>query len=195
MDTVRAIQQHADMHRNLLFSLLLAFAWAATVHATEVPRLAGKVVGIPDGDTADVLLESGRVRVRLHAVDAPEHDQPHGKASRRALSRLVYRKSVELEPVEQDQYDRLVARLWLGEMDVNAELIKLGTAWVYRRYAREPAYCAHEKSARDRGRGLWRLPDEQRVAPWEWRQRDHRRKPFTDYSDQSLADCIASLGR
>ena len=195
MDTVRAIQQHAVMHRSLLFTIVLVFAWSPSAHATEVPRLAGTVVGIPDGDTAEVLLEAGMVRVRLHAVDAPEHDQPHGKASRRELSRLVHRKAVELEPIEQDRYDRLVARLWLGDMDVNAELLRLGAAWVYRRYAHEPAYCAYEKSARDLRRGLWRLPGEQRVAPWEWRQRDTRRKPFTDYSDQSLAECIASLGK
>jgi micrococcal nuclease len=183
------------MRLGLLFSFVLAFAWTPAAHATDVPRLAGRVVGIPDGDTVEVLLESGRVRVRLHAVDAPEHDQPHGKASRRALSWLVYGKAIELEPIEQDQYHRLVARLWLGELDVNAELLTLGAAWVYRRYAREPGYCAYEKSARDLGRGLWRLSGEQPVAPWEWRYRDKRRKPFTDYSDQSLAECIASLGK
>jgi endonuclease YncB( thermonuclease family) len=195
LDAVRPIQQHAEMRRCLLFSLLLTFAWGPAAHPTEVPRLAGNVVGVPDGDTVDVLLESGMVRVRLHAVDAPEHDQPHGNASRRELSRLVYRRAVELEPIEQDQYDRLVARLWVGDMDVNAELLKRGAAWVYRRYAHEAAYCAYEKSARDLGRGVWRLPGAQRVAPWEWRHRDKRRKPFTDYSDQSLADCIASLGK
>jgi hypothetical protein len=33
------------------------------------------------------------------------------------------------------------------------------------------------------------------VAPWEWRQRDRRRKPFTDYSTQTLDACIDSLGK
>lgn len=195
MDTVRAIQQHAVMRRSLLFSIVLVFAWSPSAHATEVPRLAGTVVGIPDGDTAEVLLESGMVRVRLHAVDAPEHDQPHGKASRRELSRLVHRKAVELEPIEQDRYDRLVARLWLGETDVNAELLELGAAWVYRRYARDAAYCAHEKAARDLDRGLWRLPKQQQVAPWEWRRRETLGRPFTDYSQQTVAECAKSLGR
>jgi micrococcal nuclease len=168
---------------------------AAVVTAEDAPRLRGNVTGIADGDTVDVRLDSGMVRVRLHAVDAPEHDQPYGRAARRELSRLVYRRIVEVEPVEQDQYDRLVGRVWLGEMDVNAELLRLGAAWVYRRYAREPDYCGFEQEARATERGLWGLPTVPPVAPWEWRQRDKRRKPFTDYSKQSLADCIARLGK
>jgi micrococcal nuclease len=183
------------MRAGLLFSFVLALASTPASPADDTPRLAGTVVGISDGDTVGVRLESGLIHVRLHAVDAPEHDQPHGKAARRELSRLVYRKAVELEPVEQDQYDRLVARLWLGEMDVSAELIKMGAAWVYRRYAREPAYCAYEQAARELDRGLWSLPREQQVAPWEWRHRERRRQPFTDYSGESAAECVASLGK
>jgi len=167
----------------------------AAVAADDTPRLSGIVAGIADGDTVDVRLDSGMVRVRLHAVDAPEHDQPYGRAARRELSRLVYRRVVEVEPIEQDRYDRLVGRLWLGEMDVNAELLRLGAAWVYRRYARVPDYCGIEQEARGQERGLWGLPTVPPVAPWEWRQRDKRGKPFTEYPHPSLADCIASLGK
>ena len=182
--------------QRLLLALLAAAALGgATVSADELPRLTGTVVGITDGDTVDVRLVSGMIRVRLHGVDAPERDQPHGKASRRMLSQLVFGKTVEIEPIEQDKYDRLVARLWLGETDVNAELLALGAAWVYRRYAREAAYCTHEKAARDRKRGLWALPPEQWVAPWEWRRRDHLGRPFTDYSRQTVAQCAKSLGK
>jgi endonuclease YncB( thermonuclease family) len=74
-------------------------------------------------------------------------------------------------------------------------MIKSGNAWTYRRYADEPAYCAYEKAARDLGRGLWRLPPADRVAPWEWRQRKSREGRFTDYSPETVATCIASLGR
>jgi len=80
-------------------------------------------------------------------------------------------------------------------MDVNAELVKRGAAWVYRRYATEAAWCAHEKQARDRRLGLWALPAEQQVAPWEWRRRDRLGGKFTDYSTQRVAECAASLGK
>ena len=80
-------------------------------------------------------------------MDAPERDQPHGQAAKKALSALVYGKSVGVEPIEQDRYDRLVARLWLGDLDVNAELVKQGAAWVYRLYSDDAAYCAYEGRA------------------------------------------------
>jgi micrococcal nuclease len=183
------------MLQRLTFALLLGLALAGTGHAKDDPFLPGVVVGIVDGDTADVRLQSGMIRVRLHAVDAPERDQPHGAASKQVLSKLVYGKNVNVEPVEQDRYDRLVARLWLGDLDVNAEMIKQGAAWVYRRYADDPAYCAHEKSARDVRRGLWSLPRDQRTAPWEWRKRKTLANQFTDYGSESVAACVASLGR
>jgi endonuclease YncB( thermonuclease family) len=159
------------------------------------PVLPGSVVRVIDGDTVDVRLASGMIRVRLHAIDAPEHDQPQGAAAKQALSSLVFGREVWLEPFEQDRYDRLVARLWLGEVDVNAELLKQGQAWVYRHYADDPAYCAYEKAARDLGRGLWSLPAGQRVAPWEWRRRKSQGGRFTDYSTETVAACVASLGR
>jgi micrococcal nuclease len=188
--------QHGVVLQPVLRVLQFALVFvAAAVAAEDLPRLRGVVVGVADGDTVDLRLDSGMIRVRLHAVDAPEHDQPHGRAARRELSRLVYLREVEVEPIEQDQYERLVGRLWLDETDVNAELLRRGTAWVYRRYARETDYCRFEQEARTQERGLWGLSTVPPVAPWEWRQRDRRRKPFTDYSDQSLADCIASLGK
>ena len=126
-----------------------------TAGVTQV--LPGVVVGIVDGDTADVRLESGMIRIRLHGIDAPEMGQPYGSTARTGLSDLVYGKNVLVEPYEQDRYDRLVARIWFGERDINAEMIKSGFAWVYRRYAEDPRYCAYEKGARDLRQGLWQV--------------------------------------
>src|SRR5512139_4041551 len=142
-------RHHVGMLRHLLCTLILALSLGQAAQAADDPVLPGTVVGVVDGDTADIRLQSGMIRVRLHAIDAPERDQPHGAASKQALSKLVYGKSVHVEAIEQDRYDRLVARLWLDELDVNAEMIKQGAAWVYRRYADDPAYCTYEKSARD----------------------------------------------
>ena len=179
-------------------SLPLLFVLALTTAAPPARGdavLPGVVVGVVDGDTADIRLQSGMIRVRLHAIDAPERDQSHGAAAKQALSSLVFGKDVTVEPIEQDRYDRLVARLWLAELDVNAEMVKQGHAWVYRRYAVDPAYCSYEKTARDLGRGLWALPRAQRAAPWEWRRRKTLDNRFTDYAAEPLAACVASLGR
>ena len=88
--------------RTALFALLLSFL-AGPASAREITILDGVVVGVVDGDTADVRLDSGMVRVRLHAIDTPERGQAYGQAARSALARLVFGKAIQLEPVEQDQ--------------------------------------------------------------------------------------------
>jgi endonuclease YncB( thermonuclease family) len=163
--------------------------------AADTPVMSGVVVGVVDGDTADVRLESGMIRVRFHGIDAPEMGQPFGKAAKARLSELVFNQTVSVEPYEQDRYDRLVARLWLGERDINAEMVKSGHAWTYRRYADLPAYCVYEKAARDQRRGLWQAPVQDRIAPWEWRKRKTLAGHYTDYSDESAAQCVATLGK
>ena len=183
------------MHRRATAVLMLLLACAPGALAQQQPVLDGVVVGVTDGDTVDVRLDSGMVRIRLHAVDAPERGQAHGQAAKEVLSGLVFGKSVQVEPVEQDRYDRLVARLWIGDLDVNAEMIKRGHAWVYRRYADDPAYCAYEKAARDLRRGVWSVPQPPAVAPWEWRRRKTLEGRFTDYSQETVAECVAGLGR
>lgn len=187
--------------RSWIYSWLVLLVLVATAvfppsrAAGTTAVLPGVVVGIVDGDTADVRLASGMIRIRFHAIDAPESSQPHGKAAKAALSDLIYGKAVEVEPFEQDRYDRLVARVWLGDVDVNAQMVKTGNAWTYRKYADDPAYCAYEKAARDLGRGLWRLQADQRVAPWEWRKRKSLAGRYTDYSHETVANCVAALGR
>src|SRR5262245_61791988 len=67
-------------------------------YAEESPVLPGTVTRIIDGDTIDVQLSTGPIRVRLHGVDTPERDQPWGKESTAALTALVMGKDVEIEP-------------------------------------------------------------------------------------------------
>jgi endonuclease YncB( thermonuclease family) len=182
--------------------LLLLFAMAAN-HAARADApardggtlvLPGRVVGVIDGDTLDVRLASGVLRVRLHAIDAPERGQPWGDAARRALSSLAFGRDVELEPIEQDRYDRQVARVWLEGRELNAELLRRGHAWVYRRYAGNPLYCELEAAARESRQGFWGLSQaDGRVAPWEWRQRKTLQHRFTDYSKTGARECIAEL--
>lgn len=154
----------------------------------DEPVLAGRVTRVIDGDTLDVLLASGRIRVRLHGVDAPERDQPGGREALDWLRQRVQDRDVLLEPVSQDRYERMVAIAFLDDANVNRELLRAGHAWAYRLYLRraERIYCDIEASAR-RGRlGLW--GGTAAHAPWEHR-RTQGRGPFTDYRRQSAAEC------
>ncbi len=145
----------------LLVSLLCAGA--------AQPVLLGHVTRVVDGDTLVVQLASGPIRVRLYGIDAPEHDQAGGPEATATLLALVGGADVTLEPISQDRYNRMVARLLRGSLDVNAEMVRRGDAWVYRYYLRseDRGWCALEAEARSAHRGLWALRDP--VPPWDYR--------------------------
>jgi endonuclease YncB( thermonuclease family) len=151
--------------RTLLALCLLAStpAWAET--------LLGRVVSIHDGDTLTLLTpERRQVRVRLHAIDTPESRQPYGTRARQELADLAFSREVRVEVEDTDRYGRSVGQVWVGTLNVNAELVRRGAAWVYRQYNHDPALLVLEKEACESQRGLWALPRAERVPPWTWRR-------------------------
>ena len=148
------------------FALLLIAASPGAV-------FTARVVKIVDGDTISVEVGGkGSQRVRLIDIDTPEKDQPYGREARQALAALVSDREVRLETHGADDYGRLLARVFVGEVDVNAELVRSGAAWVFRRYSDDPTLIALEAEARAQRRGLWALPPTERIPPWRWRHPD-----------------------
>ncbi|MFD3264003.1 thermonuclease family protein [Phenylobacterium ferrooxidans] len=133
---------------------------------------SGQVVGISDGDTITVLTDNKQpIKVRLTEIDAPEKRQPWGAKSKQLLSDLVYSKRVRVQENGQDRYGRTLGRVYLGDLDVSAEMIRRGGAWAYRKYLTDPSLLVVEGRAKAAKRGLWSLPEGQRQPPWEWRRR------------------------
>ena len=139
-------------------------------------------VRVIDGDTLLVWRESGQrpVKVRLADIDAPEHDQAFGEISRRSLIDLVSGKAVRIDPVAVDHFGRLVARVFVGEISVNAYQIERGMAWEYSLYHRNQRYVQLQEDARRSGAGLWAEPSP--LPPSEWR-RQHPFKPLQGQPD------------
>ena len=149
---------------------LLCLLFALLPAAVPAAELTGRVVGINDGDTLTLLTaEKRQVKVRLAEIDTPESRQPWGSRARQALSDLAFGKAARVEVRDTDRYGRTVGRVHVGEIDVNAELVRQGHAWVYRQYSRDPRLLELETEAKAAGRGLWSLPEAQRTPPWEWR--------------------------
>ncbi|WP_213908646.1 thermonuclease family protein [Stutzerimonas nitrititolerans] len=149
--------------------LLVAITLPFSAFSTEL--IVGRVVAVADGDTLTVVTaDKQQVKVRLSEIDTPERRQPYGTRARQALSDLAFGKQVTVESGEKDRYGRVVGRLKADGVDVNRELVSQGAAWVYRQYNRDKSLLAVEAEARAEKRGLWRLPEAERVAPWEWRQ-------------------------
>ena len=127
---------------------------------TEELRVAAQVARVVDGDTIRVLIDGQEYALRYIGSDAPEPDDPSGPEASEANRRLVEGRAVLLERdvSETDRYGRLLRYVWVGELLVNAELIRLG-------YARAVAYppdiryqerfAELEAEARAAQRGLW----------------------------------------
>ena len=103
-----------------------------------------KVLKVVDGDTVDLELDLGfkilhRARTRLFGINTPEissKDEAESKAgilAREFLKGLCEGKpcTVVTQKDKGDKYGRYLVTLKLGELDVNAELIRLGHAKAY----------------------------------------------------------------
>jgi endonuclease YncB( thermonuclease family) len=157
-----------------LVALLLPASAGAADAPKPLPVVVGKVTHVNDGDSLEVELDSGRVRVRMSAIDTPEYDQPHGAKSSAALrAMLPIGSAVELEVVTQDQFRRIVATVWRVDgqqrVNVNEAMLREGHAWAYRRYMKDPRFCDLEEEARAKKAGLWAQPVKDWVYPPEWR--------------------------
>jgi endonuclease YncB( thermonuclease family) len=138
-------------------------------HAGDEGVLFGPLVRVIDGDTLIVKIQGAALHFRLAGVDAPEYDQPLGDDARKELASLIGEQPCVLVYEEGDSYGRLVAHLWIGDSYVNGEMVKRGMAWFDSASAPNDLLVSEEVEARDAKRGLWALPIEQRVPPWEWR--------------------------
>lgn len=161
------------MKKTVLFlSLLLILLIILPCHSFA---WSGKVVGVADGDTITVLRDKEQVRIRLYGVDCPERYQPFSKKAKQFTSEMVFGKVVEVEPVDIDRYNRLVALVTVFKRLANEELINAGFAWVYTRYCDRPIcerWKVLEYGAREARRGLWADPNP--IPPWEFRRQERK---------------------
>ena len=152
-----------------------ALWWFGLLAIFAVPLMAaeytGRVVGVSDGDTLTLLTaEKQQVKVRLGEIDTPERKQPYGTRAQQALSGLAFGKQARVVVQDTDRYGRTVGRVYVGSVDVNAEMIRQGAAWVYRQYAKDQSLYRLEEQAKATKRGLWGLPETERCPPWDWRR-------------------------
>lgn len=155
------------MKQQVIASILAAIVFMPVGFAYA--DMTGKVVAVADGDTLTVLRDREQIKVRLAEIDAPEKAQAFGNRAKQSLSDLCFGRMARLDDQGKDRYRRTLARVYCDGIDANAEQVRRGMAWVYRKYAPKdsPLYVV-ENEARTAGRGLW--ADSDAMPPWEWRR-------------------------
>ena len=135
------------------------------------------VLSVHDGDTITVQLEDRKEKVRLIGIDAPLLDQvPWGVQARDALRGLLDGKTVRLETdiAIRDQYKQLLAYIYVGDLFINAEMIRHGQAVLYTvppNGAHVEEYREAQTEAREAGRGVWNPDKPLEVQPDCFRKR------------------------
>lgn len=128
-----------------------------------------QVVSVHDGDTITVR-STETSKIRLYGIDAPELKQPHGQASKHALSEMTFGKSVKVTPIGKDRYGRILAKVEFDGVDVNRAMVEQGGAWWYEQYAKGSFDLQNAQSkAQAEKIGLW--AEMQPIAPWDYRKK------------------------
>ena len=150
-----------------IFALCIALLSLSSTGA----ELIGRVVSIADGDTLTLLVNGRKqVKIRLAEIDTPETGQPYGSNARQALAALAFQKDAHVIWSKKDRYDRVIGRVYIDDLDVNAQMVHLGHAWVYRKYSEDEFLLTLETEARAARSGLWALSEAEKLPPWEWRK-------------------------
>ena len=152
-----------------LASVILLF-FASIAHGAETYQ--AKVIGVMDGDTIKVLRPGNeQVKIRLAGIDCPERKQPWGTKAKQAASDLVAGQTVTIKVMDVDRYGRTVGRVFVDGVNVNRALVEAGHCWTYTKYAKDAQLSVLQDQAKAKNRGLWKLPQGERVPPWEWRSK------------------------
>lgn len=151
----------------MIARLTLALVLCSAIASGE--ELRGRVVKIADGDTLTIL-DANKVqhKVRLDGIDAPESKQAFGTRSKEHLGEKVFEKDVLIEWEETDRYKRIIGVVYLGDRNINLEMVEDGFAWHFKRYSKSKELADAEVEAREAKRGLWADPAP--IPPWDFRK-------------------------
>ncbi len=136
-----------------------------SAHAATPRTLTAKVERVSDGDTVTAITDNQtKFRLRLLGIDAPEAPhgetpgQPFGEEAREYLFRLIGGRTIRVETYGPDGFNRILAMVFLGTVNVNEEMVQQGLAEVYRG-APCKAYCRNLRAAELRAKqdrvGMW----------------------------------------
>ncbi|MBR1648630.1 MAG: thermonuclease family protein [Alphaproteobacteria bacterium] len=151
--------------RAKIFNLSVFLAVAAMIFyfypQGEVIALSSRdKIKVVDGDS----LESGKRRIRLLGIDAPEYkqycfDESHkrywcGISAKQFLERLIKQKDVNCVENSLDRYKRSLSTCYIGDMNINEKMVKSGWAVAYRDETNN--YKRAEEYAKKHRLGIWK---------------------------------------
>lgn len=108
----------------IIFFIILVIAFFVTNYIEEYNIRVSDVI---DGDT--IRIRDNKI-VRLIGINAPETNEPCYSEAKEKLEKLIEYKKVRLEKdvKDKDEYGRLLRYVYVDDLFVNSEMIRLGLA-------------------------------------------------------------------
>lgn len=138
-----------------------------------------RVLKIYDGDTIKAAGHGLTFKIRLVGIDCPEagykgqKGQAYSREAASFLENLLKDNTIAVKSYGTGGYDRQLAEIFIGDRNINLEMIKAGLAEVYQ--GRLPAgldserYVLEESRAKSAGRGMW-VQGNTYMSPKLWRK-------------------------
>jgi micrococcal nuclease len=156
---------------------------------------SGTVLSVGDGDGLRVSQGNQIWTLRLACIDAPEPaQQPYGNAATNRLKQLLpVGSTVEINPVDTDQYGRTVALVSHKGQLINLQLVQEGHAVVYRQFlkncpSQQASLTQAEAQAKAKRLNFWKAAKP--VMPWEFRSR--KKTPVIAKPQPQFPACVKS---
>jgi endonuclease YncB( thermonuclease family) len=120
--------------------------------------------------------------IHLADIFAPAKGQTWHSESVAALNALAQGKRARLRiyesiapPEDAQEFGvTVIGRVYLDGKDLSWELVGSGNAWVWDKKSNDPELKKLQDWARENRKGLWALPESQRVPPWEFMREQMR---------------------
>ena len=149
-------------------------------HKFNAREIRSTAVRVSDGDTIVMNDTSGKKRIRLKGIDAPEIKQVCtayengqikqylcGEEAKKHLAQMINGYQVECTNEGQDKYNRQLSYCYANGKDLNKAMVRDGYAIAYTSF--DLSFIPDECLARFEKAGLWRGEFEN---PAEWRKRN-----------------------
>jgi micrococcal nuclease len=140
--------------------------------------------------------EEKEAAVRFGFIDAPELEQRGGREAREFLTALIGGRKVWIYILLKmdtgksvDRYRRVLAVPYLGDRNIEIEMLLNGWAWVIEKYGPDEIYFEALEVAQRNKRGIWAYEDN--VHPWTFK--GQTRKKLKTVEKCPAEGCVGSL--
>jgi endonuclease YncB( thermonuclease family) len=134
------------------------------IDAPESTQACGKTINRPTTPTGSQL-PFGAPQM-LGRPEGLTEQWACGTAATRHLARMIGHAEVRCDDLGPDKYGRTLGRCFVGQLNLNAAMVRDGYAWAYVKYSRD--YVGLEAEARLARVGIWQGDA---MPAWDYRKR------------------------